>query len=207
MITCDTREGFSDRTRELIAELPEIYLDKCPEFEFKCLGQDRGDYLIENDGCQICIERKSMADFANTYHSLKDRLHKMRGYYERVGLLLEGNYVMRNNQIYLLEGSEFVARMQYSTFSNFMMHQNSLHTYIFNTMNFDETFYRLIEIHNYLPKLDAPSALKCGNSTEWMMMLPGIGNVAVQKMKNKYATPIDAINNLPTKAKELLLKW
>jgi ERCC4-type nuclease len=207
MITCDTREGFVDHIRELILELPDCYFDRLPEFEFRCLGQDLGDYLIENEGKELCIERKSIGDFANTYFGLKDRLHKMRGHYQQIGLLLEGTYTMRNNQIFILAGSEFVPRMQYSTFSNFMFHQSELHTHLFSTMNFDETFYRLIEIHDYLPKLDTPSALKCGNSVEWMMMLPGIGKTGIEKMKEKYASPIEALNNLPKKAKELLSKW
>jgi ERCC4-type nuclease len=206
-IVCDTREKNIERIQTLILDLPDVYLDRCPQFEFKCLGLNLGDYLIENEGSQICIERKSIGDFAATYTNLKDRLHKMRMEYDRVGLLLEGTYKVINGQVYLLEGSDFVPRMKYSTYSNFLTHQAELGTHIYYTMNFDESFYRLIEIHDYLPKLETPTTLKCKSPLEWLMMLPGIGKVAIQKMKADYASPLEAINNLPKKAKEMISKW
>ena len=207
MIVVDSREKHIDRIQELIAEVPEIYIDKLPQFEFRCLGTDLGDYLLENGGNQIGIERKNMNDFCGSYHGLKSRLHKMRLHYERVGLLLEGQYKVANNQVYVQEGNEMVPRMTYSTFVHFMVHQNDLHTHIYRTQNFDESFYQLIEIHDYLPQLNTPDVLKCGNVTEWVMQLPGVGKVAIQKMKKTYSSPLEAINNLPKKAKDLLEKW
>lgn len=208
-IKCDTREKHIDDIKEILLDLPEDIAKICPEFEFECLGTDKGDYLLTNGDHELAIERKSISDFCGSYFGLKDRLHTMRLHYSNVGLLLENPYTVANDMIYVLENGKPVPRMSYRTFSRFITHQNSLNTWIFYSMNFRESIYQLIYIWEYLPKLDHPEpSLKCGNIAELLIQLPGIGPKSISKLKEKYESPLDAINNgLSKKAKDLLSTW
>jgi hypothetical protein len=184
-------------------------IEECPRFEFRCLGTDLGDYLLQNGEHELAIERKNISDFCATYIHLKKRLANMHLHYQRVGLLLEGTYMVANNEVYILEGNTMKPRMSYETFCNFFAHQCELHTWVIPTMSFDESFFRIIHLHNYLPKLSAPvPSFKCASPTEWLVQLPGVGSGTVQKLKDRYGSPLDAINEgLPKKAKEVLTKW
>jgi len=204
MIVVDSREKFIQRIKEIIALGDSVDF---PMFRFECL--DFGDYHIESGGHELRIERKSISDFVANYRVLKARLHQMRMRYEHTALLLEGVYSLNNGMVCVLEGGQLVPRMEYRTFSNFLTHQAALGTWIFHTMTFDETVYRLVYIHNYLPKLDAPTpAMKCGSVAEWLVQLPGIGAKTVEKLQAQYGSPLAAINSgLPKKAYEVLQKW
>lgn len=209
MIIIDTREKHIDKIKELIANYPVGMISECPTFEFKCLGQDLGDYLLINGEQEFAIERKNISDFCATYPHLKKRLALMRLHYNRVGLLLEGTYTIANDAVYVLESNVMKPRMSYKAFSNFLLHQSEAEVKIIHTMSFEETFYRLIHIHNKLPKLATPTpSFKAGNINEWLAMLPGVGAGTLEKMHERYDTPLDAIENgLPKKAKDLLGKW
>jgi len=79
---------------------------------------------------------------------------------------------------------------------------------MYRTLSLEETIWKLIHIHNYLPKLDEPApALKCGSATELFVQLPGIGPKSVKKLKDTYITPYDALLNLSGKSKKVLEKW
>lgn len=200
VIICDTREKFIDRIKSII-----ISLDDAPEVKISCLN--KGDYDLINGGKQLRVERKSINDFCGSYKILKKRLHEMRLQNEYTALLLEGTYSVQGNMIWVHEGNHLQPRMDYTTFSNFLLHQSSMGTWITQTMNFEESIKRLIVWHDYLPKLNAPSSIKCGSSTELLAQLPGIGAQTLKELKEKYATPMDALLNLPKKANESLMKW
>jgi ERCC4-type nuclease len=211
-VVADSRERYTDRIKELLTNYPPSMVASCPKFEFRCLGKDLGDYLLTNGDRELAVERKSMSDFCSTYTHLKERLHVMRLHYQNVALLLENPYTVSNNTIYILEGNQFVPRIEYQTFSNFLTHQASLGTWIFQTMSFEESIHRLIAIHNYLPKLDAPTAsLKCGSPTEWIIQLPKMGPKKVAVLRNKYESPMIAIEQcdewMPEQTKKLLSDW
>ena len=206
-ITVDTREHFIDRIKEIVLEANPA---TCPIFKFECLGQDLGDYLLENEGITLGIERKGISDFCGSYMDLKERLHKMRLHYDNVGLLLEGTYQLNNGMVNVLESGRFVPRLAFSTFSNFLTHQNSLGTWMFHTLTFDESIYRLINICNYLPKLDMPEpSTKCKNISELFVQLPGIGSKKLDKLREKHISPIEALNSdeLPKKTIDFLRTW
>ena len=205
MIIVDTREHLIPEIKELLTT--SIIGESVPEFKFQCLPL--ADYLLENSGHSALIERKSIQDFVGTYRELKKRLAKMRLLnYERTGLLLEGTYTVANDLVWLYEGNELKSRMSYKTMCNFLTHQQELGTRIYYTLSLEETIWKLIYIHNYLPKLDVPSpVMKCGNPTELLVQLPGIGSETIKKLKDKYDSPLEAINNLPNKAKQSLEKW
>ena len=205
MITIDTREHLIPQIKDLLAS--SIMGEDVPRFEFKCLPL--ADYLLENNGHTFLIERKNIADFCGSYQELKTRLAKMRKLdYERTGLLIEGTYVVSQGMVWLREGSQLKARMPYHTMSNFLTHQQDMGTKLFHTMCLEETIWRLIYIHNYLPRLDEPTpAIKAGSPIEWLSELPGIGPKAILAMQQEYATPLEALQNLPKKAKQVLENW
>ncbi len=205
MITIDTREHFIPQIKDLLAT--SIIGEGVPSFRFHCLPL--ADYLIENGNHTFLIERKSIADFAGSYRELKSRLAKMRKLdYERTGLLLEGTYTVANGSIWLYEGGQLHPRMSYRTMSNFLTHQQELGTRLYYTINLEETIWRLIHIHNYLVKLDTPTpTIKAGSVIEWMSELPGIGPKSLQELKERYSSPLEALQNLPKKSRQLLEKW
>ena len=206
MITVDTREHLIPQIKDLLAT--SILGEDVPEFEFKCLPL--ADYLLENESHTFLIERKSVADFCGSYRELKPRLAKMRKLdYERTGLLLEGTYVVSQGMVWLREGSQLKARMSYKTMSNFLTHQQDMGTKLFHSMCLEETLWRLIHIHNYLPRLEEPTpAIKAGSAVEWLAELPGIGSSKLKYLKENYSTPFEAVTKgLPTKARQLLEKW
>lgn len=205
MITVDTREHLIPQIKDLLAT--SILGEDVPPFEFKCLPL--ADYLLENGSHTFLIERKSIADFCGSYRELKSRLARMRKLdYERTGLLLEGTYVVSQGMVWLREGTQLKARMPYRTMSNFLTHQQDMGTKLFHTMNLEESIWRLIHIYNYLLKLDEPKpAIKAGSPLEWIAELPGIGPQTLLTLQKEYATPLEALQNLPKKTKQLLESW
>lgn len=204
-IVVDTREKFSNQIKDLLAT--SIIGEEVPQFEFRCLNL--ADYLIQNGTHNALIERKSIQDFIGSFRELKPRLAKMRKLdYERTGLLLEGTYIVAQGMIWLREGNELKARMSYKTFSNFLTHQQEMGTRIYHTLGLEETIWKLVYLHNYLPKLDVPvPCLKCGSPQEWLSELPGIGPTTLSGLQEKYSSPMEALQNLPKKSKQLLERW
>jgi ERCC4-type nuclease len=200
VVICDTREKFIDRIKEIIIDIPDA-----PQFSFKAL--DFGDYHLKNGSQELRIERKSVNDFCGSYGVLKPRLHKMRLNYQHTALLIEGVYSVNGGMVCVLEGRRMQPRMNYKTMSNFLTHQAAAGTWMFHTMNFEESVNRIIAIHDYLPKLNTPETIKCGNPSEWIAMLPGMGRVSLEKLRNKNSSPLDALNNLPKRSKRALESW
>lgn len=205
VIIVDTREHLIPQIQDLL--VTKIVGPDVPQFQFKCLPL--ADYLLENNGHNILIERKSITDFCGSYRELKPRLAKMRKCeFERIGLLIEGTYTVANGRVFVREGSELVDRMSYKTMSNFLTHQEELGTRLYHTMNLEETIWRIIHIHNYLTKLDEPvPSFKAGSVMEWLSEIPGVGMKSLQEMKEKYPTPLEALMNLPKRSRQLLEKW
>lgn len=204
-IQVDTREHLIPQIKDFLAT--SIIGPEVPEFSFKCLSI--GDYLLENEGHTQIFERKSIQDFVGSYRELKPRLARMRLLdYDRTGLLLEGTYTIAQGMVWIYEGGELKSRMSYKTMCNFLTHQQELGTRMYRTLSLEETIWKLIHIHNYLPKLSKPTpALKCGSATELFVQLPGIGPKSVKKLKETYITPYDALLNLSGKSKKVLEKW
>lgn len=208
VITIDTREHFIPKIKDLL--VTSILGSDVPEFSFKCLPL--ADYLIENNGRSFLIERKSISDFVGSYRELKSRLAKMRKLdYERTGLLLEGTYTVSNGMIWLYEGRNLIPRMPYKTMSNFLTHQQELGTRLYHTMNLEETIWRLIYIHNYLPRLDVPTPIEKINMKEVFSTFPGIGKEKLFKLQKQYNSPLDALehisNWLPSGTQKQLQSW
>ena len=172
-IQVDTREHLIPQIKDHL--VTSIIGPEVPEFIFKCLPL--ADYLLDNDGHTILIERKSVSDFSSSFKELKGRLAKMRLLeYDRTGLLLEGTYSVAQGYIWFYRSGELVPGIKYSTMCNFLTHQQELGTRMYRTLSLEETIWKLIHIHNYLPKLDEPApVLKCGSATELFVQLPGIG--------------------------------
>ena len=208
-ICVDTREQHILEIKDLLAT--EILGPDIPEFSFSCLK--KGDYLLENSGISMLVERKSIGDFMGSYKGLKLRLTEMRSMdYNYTALLLEGPYVVSDGRIGTWEGSNLQFRMQHSTAVNFLTHQAAQGTILYYTNTLKETICHLVNVHNYLPKLGEPRpALKCKTWNELFVMLPGVGGKKLQSVKEKYSTPLEAMKNidkwLPDNSKTILEKW
>src|SRR5690606_25393765 len=124
--------------------------------------------------------------FSSSFRELKGRLAKMRLLdYDRTGLLLEGTYSVAQGYIWFYRSGELVPGIKYSTMCNFLTHQQELGTRMYQTLSLEETIWKLIHIHNYLPKLDEPAPVwMCGSATELFVQLPGIGPKSVKKLKD-----------------------
>lgn len=200
-IVVDTREKFINKIKDMMVDHPEW-----PEIRFSCLPL--GDYLLTNDDAELLIERKSISDFCGSYHELKPRLHKMRMVCDNTALLLENTYTVRNDYIWLWENNELVSRMKYGNFSNFIAHQARAGTMMFYSMNFEESMQRIMALYDYLPRFAAPrTTLKCGSPAELLLQVPGIGPGNIKKLRDKYNSPLDALNGLTGKSRESLEKW
>lgn len=205
MITVDTREHLSPIIKDLL--VTSVIGENVPEFKFECLPL--GDYLLQNGSHSMLIERKSISDFCGSHRELKPRLARMRKLdYQRIGLLLEGTYHVANGQVWLMEGNTTKPRMSYQVMANFLTHQEELGIRLYHTMTLEETLWRLIHIHNYLPKLDEPTpSIKAGSPAEWIAELPGVGKKTLAELKSKFASPYEALSDLPERAKTILSKW
>lgn len=156
-----------------------------------------GDYLLTNNDSTFLIERKTYHDFAGSYPLLKERLMKMRMEYNRIGLLLEGEYIVKNGKMWLWEGRKAVPRLDYILFNNYLISQQEKGLHLFYTKRLSDTLARLLITINYLPKLDNPScSIKIDNINEWFLLLGGIGEVTIRKLKEKYNSPMQALNNI-----------
>lgn len=202
-IVCDSREKHINEIKDLLAT--SIVGPDIPQFEFHCLPL--GDYQLNNIN-NILIERKNISDFCGSYRELKPRLAKMRKVCERTALLIEGPYQVSQGSVWIYSGDKLTPRMNYKTMSNFLTHQQELGTKFYFTMCLEETIWRLVHIHNYLPRLDEPTpSIKAGSPAEWLVELPYLGASGVKKLQEQYASPLEAIMNLPRKAKQILEKW
>jgi ERCC4-type nuclease len=203
-ITVDTREKHINTIKDLLAT--SIIGPDIPIFEFNCLPL--ADYLLQNNDKSLLVERKNLSDFCGSYRELKPRLARMRKASERTALLLEGPYHVSQGSVWLQEGSCLKPRMRYQTMSNFLQHQQELGTRLYHTMNLEETIWRLIFLHNYLPRLDEPTpSIKAGSPAEWLVELPYLGASGVKKLQENYASPWEAIQNLPGRARQILERW
>jgi ERCC4-type nuclease len=180
-----------------------------PEFKFECIP--KGDYLIENKGESILIERKNISDFCSSYMGLKDRLDEMRQNYDRTALVIEGNYITQNKQICLWRGNCLVPSMSEQAFFNFKLSQQERGSYFDHTNDLAETIRLLIHWHNYLPNAGKNPVRKSKSAVEWFAQLPGVGLLSAFNLRADYESPKRALENIedwiPSKAKGTWEKW
>jgi len=132
MIIVDTREKKMDEIKTAL-----ILTQGCPEVQF--LALDKGDYHLSNDGLELRVERKSIADFCSNYMGLKKRLQQMRSKYDMTALLLEGSYDVIDETIYLYRGRYQEPVMPLETMTRFVTHQQKLGTWLIRTQSLTES--------------------------------------------------------------------
>jgi ERCC4-type nuclease len=200
----DTREPQS----EILEVIANLDMDM-PEFKFEKI--DKGDYLLDNGGEKLLIERKQIGDFCATYRDLKDRFDIMRTNFDETGLIIEGNYITQNKQICLWRGNCLVPSMSEQAFFNFKLSQQKRGSYYEHTNDLAETIRVLIYWHDYLPKAGKNPVRKSKNAIEWFAQLPGVGLLSAFNLRADYESPKWALENIedwiPSKAKGTLEKW
>ena len=207
MLIIDTREK-KELVWDALASLNDANI---PEFEMRALPL--GDFLLDNGGKQLLIERKAMADFCSTYIDLIDRLDNMRLTHSRIGLLIEGDYRVKDGQI-MLQGknSKWYPSLLYKTYVNFIASQQDQGTYFYRSLDTIDTYRQLSYLHDYLPRMGFHPNHKAKSAIEWIAQLPGIGLTRAEKIKKQYSNPIEAFNEwwkwMNTKAiNEMMEKW
>ena len=206
----DTREKLA-KVRPIVDSLMKTY----PEFneiEITYKKLDLADYLLRNGDVSFLVERKSMNDMVGTYTKLRERLMEMRLANDHIGLILEGDYVVHDGQVCVRENNQWIPRMSYTAFNNYLIHQQTSGLYLMYTGSRTDSLRRLMMTVQYLPKMVFPSpSIKVGNIQEWLLLLNGLGTGTLKKLQSKYDNPLAALADcskwLPKKAKEDFNKW
>ncbi len=201
-IVCDTREPT-----DIIKDMLASWYTDIPEVQFRKL--DIADYLIENNGTSMLIERKTLPDFCSSLSELVTRRDTEWPTVEgSVGLITEGNYTVQDGSIWLWRGNKQYRSLQYSQFRNFIESIQQRGYYYHHTLNLNETIQTLICLHNYTEHIHT---VKTKHAVSWIAELPGMGDIKTWGLTDRYASPIDALVSakewLPKRAKNMLAKW
>ena len=169
-----------------------------------------GDYLIENDGFKLLIERKSIADFVSSYAKghLQDKLFQMRLENDRTMLLIEGTPKIKGDEI-LTYRDHGISR---KTFLRFLIDQQEKSTWIWRTNDLEDTLYQVFLMAENIAHMVAPGpTIKCGSATELLLQLPLVGSKKLESLKKAYNSPIEALEKIqdwaPTSTKKALKEW
>lgn len=206
VLTCDTREGVIPQIKNILAE--SNY--DLPEIQFKKL--DVADYLLENDGITMLVERKNISDFAANYIELKPRMDRMRRLdYDYTALLIEGHYNIIDGYIYLWRGNQLTRSIPHKTLTNFIWSQQARGSYIIYTQDLKDTVNTLIETYWYLPKMGLNPGRKTTTGKEWLLTLMGMGPQKLKELSERYPSIIEALRDIDSwispKARKLLEGW
>lgn len=153
MIVIDTREPTTE-IRNIIAEMNYKY--DFPDIIFHKL--DHGDYKIEVHDRSMLISRKTVSDFCGSYWTLKRQLDVMRTLDTNTltALLIEGDYYIRDGDIYMWRGQQLCRGCSYLTYSSFILSQQMSGTYFFHTLSLKETILRILYLHKKLEEKFRP---------------------------------------------------
>jgi ERCC4-type nuclease len=180
-----------------------------PDIKFKKL--DLADYLIDSGSTQMLIERKQMNDFCANHVVLRKRMEKMREQFEHTALLTEGDYRVQGNDIFLWRGRQLAWSLSYDTFSSYIASQQARGSMYFHTQNLRESILRIVNLHNYLPRMGKSAIKKTTEIESWLAELPGMGPASVSKLAEQYTNPLDALKDIdkwyPKKNTDMLMKW
>lgn len=206
MIYIDTREPTDD-IMEIISMTPDL-LKKTDHFTIKKL--DLGDYLIEKkNGDTVLIERKTITDFMTSVYNksgngtLSSKLMRMRTIADEAILLIEGNYVRSNDGFVHAHAGKY--GLPYGVFQTFQLHRQQDGCRFLRTNDLRETLYLMLNIEK--DTVGSP-ALKAVSWDQFIMLLPNIGKVRLDKIKNRYSNPVEAMQHIDEWLKGLPLdRW
>lgn len=205
-IIIDSREKKIPEIKNILAEMDRIL----PDIQFK--GLPLADYLLENSGNSILIERKAIGDFCANYVVLKDRMDKMRKTeYNYTALLIEGNYQVINGQICLWRGNRLTPSIPEKTFHKFVASQQARNSLYFHTQDLEETIDLMLNLHDYLPTMGINPVRKSTSGKELILSILGMGPLKLLELTGKYESALDALKHIeewiPARARKLLEKW
>ena len=212
-ITIDSREK-ARLVKPLVDKI--VAGEQFKEVEVVYKGMKYGDYLLENEGVTLLIERKEIQDFVNSYAKghLQEKLFHMRQIADRSMLLIEGHYTtkMGDPYIYTRWGKDLHAGMPIKTYSRFILGQLEKSNWVYFTNDLFETLVTAFYMLDYLPALKAPNpTVKCGSAKELLLQIPGVGSKKIQELQEKYTNPLEALADIETwsnkSIKDGLNKW
>ena len=196
IIQADTREPTEDLRRIFDSHIRgNPVLSQELDVIYKVIP-NRGDYILENSGTEMIIERKEMHDFASCEKDdLKNKLMLMRRDFEHSALLIEGSYILKDGDICLWRGRELVRSMSYKAYSSFLISQQEMGTHIYQTFGLNETVKRLLYILEYLPKMGLSTTRKADSGKDIFKSIPGVGPTKLTGLMEKYKNPVEALKN------------
>jgi len=121
---------------------------------------EHGDYEINVHDYRLLISRKTISDFCGSYWILRRQLQEMRDQNVMTALLIEGDYYIRDGDIYLWRGNNLCRGCSYLTYSSFILSQQLNGTYYFHTMNLNETILRILYLHKKMDEKYRPKKRK-----------------------------------------------
>jgi ERCC4-type nuclease len=183
-------------TREKYLRVVKLFSKIAPDIETTVAKLPLGDYLIENGGKEILIERKTISDYTSHLSDLKDKLYRMRSRYYLSGLLLEGTY-KTTTCIVERRGSGNYETIPLSSFHNFLFHQEIQGTILFRTNNIRESVILMSNLHEYLGSLDSHSSpLVSPKPLDILTLLPGIKEKRALEIIKKYGSVGMALSHI-----------
>ena len=206
MIYIDTREK-TDTIMDIISSMPDL-LKKVDHFTIKKL--DLGDYLIEKtNGDTVLIERKTITDFMTSVYNksgngtLSSKLMRMRTVADEAILLIEGNYTRSSDGFVHAHAGKY--GLPYGVFQTFQLHRQRPGCRLLHTNDLTETLYLMLVLEK---DISIRPDLKIDSWDQFIMLLPNIGQARLDKIKNKYSNPVEAMQHIDEWLKGLPLdRW
>ena len=180
--------------KNIILEIADFGL-LYPNWKIETL--EYGDIYLENNGNTVLIERKQYMDYINSIgNDLKTRLFKMRQIADYTVLLIEDAPTNISDEVKYYYGHENnVKSIKSNVYNNFMFSQGINGTIIFPTINLKHTIIAVLNIYNYLGKLDKRKGAKPSSTLELLEMFPGVGRKKAHLLSKKYKNMADAMDN------------
>lgn len=152
-LTIDTRE----KTRRIKDVIWYEFIEKncyVPIPQYKALPY--GDYLLENSGVTMLIERKEIKDLCDSVskrgEKLKKRLANMRINADYTALLIEGPIkVESDNTIWFLVRDRYQICIRYDKLQKYLFQQQLNGTHLIYTPNLKYSLYTIFELYKELP--------------------------------------------------------
>jgi len=166
-----------------------------PKWEIKAL--EYGDYLLENNGVTMLIERKHYNDYLGSINAdLKRRFMHMRNEADYTALLIEGVPPNFDVFMYYEAFGEMQKSVPFDAYTNFMTGLQKDGTWIIPTKNLRQTILAIASTYEYIGKIENRSATKAKNMLDLISLFPSIGRKKARLIMNEYPSAYAALQNL-----------
>ena len=194
MIKIDTREPKGEFASEFVA------LD-CTDFT-RGTCYHGADFVLEQPGRQIGVQRKEISDFINSLDELGETMRDLRANYDVGVLLLEGPddsrvpgyYQLGGSMVMLPRGGSFTQTVPVSVLHSWQFSQTLRGSPVLWAHDLSESARVLVNIHEYHgPVLPEPDGQ--GSQMGMLVQLPGVGQQTAAKILDTYGSVMSAIRH------------